>query len=452
MLQALFHAWEFLLVELSTCLPKDAAVTQQMLQVSQQCLNANQSIPGPESIFLKLVDGRASLALVLIQRAVKSSVSVKSVDRLLATLVGTMNGVEDPFGPESIVYYRTLLKALFVTLRAYHASEDKLGPDAEGAESQDAMAVTVIQIVLNILDRVVGRGFRALVSLIHDNEASVLPEDLALLTAILQACLSIPTMDQSQTQVLNIMAEHQVTHAATSLYSWADRLSDQGDPIYGELSILFLLELSALPLVAEQMACDGVLSNILSANLTKFMLKSNISPFFDSAVAQRCYGIWAKGILPLMLNMLTSLGATVAPEVAYFLNQFPHLLEASVDRFEAPGASRTQSLKSPHYLTLLSISEVHSLALLTRVLEALRVTNSRDIPAVEWDAAGLLENIDFWLSTKKLLKERLMPLGQRESDWRGMKARQPPSDSLLEEKAVCQLDAVRDVLGEDAEV
>ncbi|KAM5359092.1 hypothetical protein ACJZ2D_014735 [Fusarium nematophilum] len=445
---ALFHAWEFLLVELSTCLPQNDTVSKQMLQVAQQCLNANQGIPGPESIFLKLVESRANLALVLIQRLVRSSIPVKDINQLLSTLVGTTNGVEEPFGPDSISYYRTLLKALFVTLRAYHSSGGK------AAESQDGIEVTpvaVTQTVLNILDRVVGRGFRALVSLIHDNQATISPEDLALLTAILQACLSLPNMDQSQTQVLNIMAEHQALHAATSLYSWADRLADQGDPIYGELSMLFLLELSTLPLIAEQMACDGILSNILSANLTKFMLKSKISPYSDSPVVQRCYGIWAKGLLPLMLNLLTALGATVAPEVAYVLNQFPHLLESSVDRFEAPGASRTQSRASPHYLTLVAISEVHSLALLTRVLAALRVNNNRDISEVEWDAATLSENVDFWLSTKKLLKERLMPLGQREVDWRGMKALSGPYDSLLEEKAVAQLDAIRDVLSEQAE-
>ena len=64
---ALFHSWEFLLVELSTCVPKNDAVSKQMLQVAQQCLNANQSIPGPESIFLKLVQDRANLALVLVR-------------------------------------------------------------------------------------------------------------------------------------------------------------------------------------------------------------------------------------------------------------------------------------------------------------------------------------------------------------------------------------------------
>ncbi|KAG6101238.1 hypothetical protein E4U30_002682 [Claviceps sp. LM220 group G6] len=449
---ALFHAWEFLLVELSTSLPDNATVAQQMLQVAQQCLNANQGVPGSESLFVQLIDDRASLALVLIQRLAKQSIAVTDINQLLGTLAGTIHSVEEPFSADSIVYYRTLLKALFVTLRSYHQSGNRSVSDS--AADLGGSTVTVTQTVLNLLDHVVGRGFRSLVSLIHENESEVFPEDLALLTAILQACLSLPNMDQSQTQILNIMAAHDVVNAATSLFSWADKLAQHGDPIYGELSVLFLLELSTLPLVAEQLACDGVLSSLLSANLAKYMLKSTVSPYADTSVGQRCYAIWVKGFLPLMLNLLASLGATLASEITYILNQFSHLLDASVERFEAPGASRTKSASSPQYLTLLATSEIHSLALLTRVISALRANNNRDIPTIEWDAAGVLENVEFWLSSKRLLKERLLPLGPREMDWRNTRRKTGPadgSDNILEEKVVSQLETVRDVLSEELE-
>ncbi|KAF4123159.1 nuclear pore complex protein Nup188 [Geosmithia morbida] len=445
---ALFHAWEFLLLELSICLPTNETIARQMLQVAQQCLNANQGVPGPESIFLKVVDARASLALVLIQRLATSSLPIKDINHLLTTVVVTVSSVDDPFLPETISYYRKLLKSLFVVLRAYQVNADK-GGGSEDSAGTSASSVTVTQTVLNVLDRVVGRGFRTLVSLIHDDQSSVCPEDLALLTAILQACLSLPGMEQSQTQVLNIMSTHSCFYAATSLFSWADKLADQGDPVYGELSMLYLLELSTLPMLAEQMACDGILSVLLTSNLTKYMLKARISPYAEAATSQRCYSIWVKGLLPLMLNLLTALGATVAPEIAYVLNQFPQLLRLSIERFEVPGASRTQSKATAQYVTLLGTSEIHSLALLTRVLGALRVNNG-DIGEVEWDATGLLENVEFWLASNKLLKERLMPLGQREMDWRATKVK-GRGDNVLEQKVISQLEAVRTVLSEDVE-
>lgn len=449
---ALFHSWEFLLVELSTCLPDSQTVGKQMLQVAQQCLNANQNVPGPESIFLQLVQDRAILALVLVQRLAKSKLPVQDVNQILGTLVGTMSGVDEPFAISSIAYYRVLLKALYVTLRAYQVVGDQNGTE-DGASDVPVdlggSTVTVTQTVLSLLDSVVGRGFRALVSLIHDGEADVYPEDLGLLTAILQAALALPTIEQSQTQVLNIMAAHDVVNAATSLFSWADQLAIQGDPVYGELAILFLLELSALPQVGEQLACDGILSNILSAKITKVMLKSNISPSSDAPIAQRCYGIWVKGLLPLMLNLLTSLGAAVAPEIIYVLNQFSHLLDASIDRFEAPGANRTSNKTANQYVTLLGMSEIHSLSLIMRVLAALRAANNRDLGVVEWDVSGLLENVEYWLSSRRLLKERLLPMGQRELEWRSTKASAGASENLLEVKVVAQLEVIRDILSDE---
>ncbi|KAG7115080.1 Nucleoporin like protein [Verticillium longisporum] len=428
---SLFHAWEFLLLELSSSLPENSNVQKQMLQVAQQCLNANQSTQGPENIFVRIVEDRANLALMLLRRLVGTSPTSQDIKQILGSLFSVINAVQDPFGPESIEYHRTILKTVYVTLRLYgSADKESLHASTSGPKGS---STTLTQTILNLLDTVVAKGFRSLISLVHDSNAAVAPEDFALLTAILQACLSMPAMDQCQTQILNIMA----------------------DPIYGELSLLFLLELSTLPTLAEQMAADGLLSHLTSANITNYMRKGIISPFSDVVGAQRCYSIWAKGVLPLLLNLLTALGGTVAPEVAYVLNQFPHLLKSSVERFEAPGASRTASRDAPHYVTLLAVSEVHSLALLTKVIGALRVNNNRDIPEVDWDAASLLENVDFWLSTRKLLKERLLPLGQREVEWRGAAIdaagdeRKP--DNVLEAKVVAQMEAVRDVLMEDLE-
>ncbi|PHH62689.1 hypothetical protein CDD81_6758 [Ophiocordyceps australis] len=449
---ALFHAWEFLLVELSSCLPSSQPLLRQMLQVAQQCLNANQVQAGPEAIFHNLVESRANLALIVIQRLVKARLAVKDVNQLLDAVVSSIYAVDEPFSKDSIAHYRTLLKTLFVTLRAYHLSDQKQTPAAE-AESPDSLSVNVTQTVLNVLDHVVGKGFRSLVSIIHDKDFQAWPEDLTLLTAILQACLSLSSIEQSQTQVLNIMTTHDIMHAALSLFSWSDQLTHEGDPVYGELSILFLLELSTLPMLAEQLACDGLVSSLMSANLVKYMLRSNLSPYGDTPFAQRCYAVWAKGFLPLMLNMLAALGAGLATEVTYVLNQFSHLLDASVDRFEAPGTNRTKSRSETQYLTLVAASEVHSLALLTRVLAAMRANNNRDIPPVEWDAASMLENVDFWLSGQKLLKERLLPLDAREVEWRSTRVAEGVEgvDNLLEKKVVCQLEAVRDILSDEME-
>ncbi|RYP85770.1 hypothetical protein DL770_005001 [Monosporascus sp. CRB-9-2] len=453
---SLYHSWEFLLMELSTCLPQNDTLKKQSLQVAEQCLEANQESQGHEQIFERLAESRVNLALMLVQRVVDSAPSAGDVAQLLNALWSTVSSIGEPYVPENIALYRTLLKLLYVTLRAQvRAFGQNDAQTSAKVKESDSYAGGVAQTVLSILDITVAKGFRTLVSLIHDSDTSVSPEDIALLTAILQACLCIPGIDQSQTQVLNIMAAHDAVHVAVSLYSWSDKLAEQGDPVYGELSLLFLLELSALPLVAEQLACDGLLNHITSANLAAYLRRPNISPFSESVGPQRCYSIWAKGIVPLLLNILTSLGTTIAPEVAYVLNQFPNLMKSSVERFDVPVSNRIQSSNSRAYITLLSVSEMHSLALMTRVLGLLRANNARDVPAVAWDSDKALENVDFWLSSRKLLRERLVPLGPREAEWKGMpptkRGRASACESLLEEKVVEQLKGVRTVLGEEFE-
>ena len=471
---ALFHAWEVLLLELSVCLlPKNKRLPVVMLQLADQCLTANQNSQGPELIFVKLAQSRANLALLLLQRLAEYSLLPKDVSQLLLTVWTSISSVDNPWSSEQLPYYRTMLRTLYVVLRGSRRATCSDGPAASGAplssveeesakaaeDNSHAMVVSTTQTLLNILDRVVASGFRAVVNIAHDEEAESRPDDLALLTAVLQACLAMPGMHECQTQVLNIMAAHDVLHVATSLFSWSDKLLvDDRDPVYGELSLLFLLELSSLPVIAEQLASGGFLSHLTSAGLSTHMRRPGVSPFSDVASSQRCYSIWAKAVLPLLVNLLIALGTSVAPEVAYVLNQFPNLLESSVQRFEAPGLSRTSTATlrpgSGSHLTLLAVNEVHSLALLTRVLEALRVNHARDIAPVAWESGPVLESIDFWLSRPKLLRERLVPLGARESEWRSAEPQHYKNvvDNRLEEKVYQLMAAVKTILSdEDAE-
>lgn len=437
-----------------------------MMQVTEQCLVSNQGNQGPERIFQRITQSRANLAMVLVQRLTDASLGAKDIAELLETVWTTLNSIDNPFTPDQIQYWRTMLRMLYVVLRGYRTSPADNGSEFEATRGNrsaptrraretsghDDRIVEVLQCVLNILHRVVAQGFRALVALVHDPVVTVLPEDLALVTAILQACLCLPGIDQVSGQVLNIMVSEDVGQAAISLLSWADKLAVKGDPVFGELSILFLVQLSNVPVIAEQLASDGLLGQLTSANIATHLQRPNVSPFADNIGATRCYDIWAKGILPLLLNVLSApgLGPNVATEVACVLNQFPNLLQSSVDRIEAPGMSRTTTRGNSHHVTLLGVSEVNSLALLTRVLGRYRSEFNREIPEVSWDSATVLENVDYWLTSRKILRERLLPLGQREADWRTMKTG-VEDVSVLEHKVVSLLETVKEVLSDDSE-
>lgn len=350
-------------------------------------------------------------------------------------------------GTDDMTYYRSLLRLLFLALRVHAENKDQ-PPEADfRASLRLTEKVDVIPLVLDIFHRVVANGLRDLAAFIHEKPTESSPADLALITAILQTGLRIPGIEFSYSQIVSTFVQSNSARVATTLFTWSDSLAIDGDPIYGELSILFLLELSTVPAMAEQLAIDGILGHIGAANITSYLRRANVSPFADGAGFQRCYSIWVRGILPLLLHLLDAVGAPIASEVSVFLIQFPNLLEQSSQAFDAPELSRTVSRAQAKYITLSICSEIHTLSLIIFILNSFREsTTGSEIPEVQWDAAAVLENVEFWLGSMAVLRERILPMGDREVLLSKKKSRSGAANKL-EENVVAELHGIRDVLG-----
>lgn len=415
---------------------------------------ANARSQLPEEVFTSLSQTRTDLALVLVQRLVQAQSNVSETKTLLAIVWENIRSLRGQFdrvlqGSE-ISYYRSLLKILFLAIRIHVDSP----PAVENLRASLRMnqSAAIIPTVLEVLKLVIAQGLRELASSIHDSAEDSTPEDVALLTGILQVILRIPGIELCYQQIVTIFASQSTARIATTLFSWSDSLAINGDPIYGELSMLFLLELSSIPLMAEQLAIDGVLGQIAAANITSYLRRGNVGPFADSAGLQRCYSIWVRGILPFLLNLLDSVQISIAGEVAIFLSQFPALLTQSSYAFESPETNRLLAKGQTKFITLSTCSEVHSLALITHILHQFRQTNvgNGEIVDVPWDVAGIGENVEFWLGSRALLKERVVAMGEREVEW----SRKKGSDGvtgLLEEKVLAELLGVRDVLAAEGD-
>jgi nuclear pore complex protein Nup188 len=369
------------------------------------------------------------------------------LNRTWETIRDLRGNFERELPKEDAPYYRTLLKLLFISLRAHTPSATEINQNMN-ASVRIAQSAPVIPIILEIIKHVVSEGFREFATAIHDKAEGSSPEDIALITGVLQSCLRVPGVELCQSQIVSIMAANGTPRVATTLFSWSDSLAIDGDPIYGELSILFLLELSTMPLMAEQLAIGGILGHIACANITSYLRRGNVSPFADGAGLQRCYSIWQRGILPLLLNLLDAVQASIAGEVAIFLNQFAPLLEQSSKAFEAPESSRTSAETKPRYISLSMTSEIHSLSLLIFILNGFRDNVNPDIPAVKWDAPAVLENVEFWLGARTILREKIIAMGNRDAELAKKKSGTFSYSAVnrLEERVVGEMMGIRDIL------
>ncbi|KAG9521151.1 hypothetical protein KCU93_g7541, partial [Aureobasidium melanogenum] len=437
----LLKSWKALAIMLGTFAEDIPSLQKDLATVVQKSLAANMEASIPAVLFDNIAQTRADLAFVLLQKLTSIKSKEPIVRDLLSTawdIVRTSNqDFEVASTPRDVEYYRTLLRTLFLALQ----------PQVYNPVQKEKRSAPVVPVIpLEILNAV-HKNFRALCSNVHANPESVQPADFVLLTALLQSILRIPGIASAHSTIATSCADAGTLRYATSLYSWSDRLvtPDSVDPVYGELAILFLLELSSITFIAEQMAVEGVLSRLSSANLSHYLRNMNGKGPFDEPV--RVFAIWSKGILPLCLNLLEAVGPPIAAEIGAFLNSFP----AQLRRAETDLENKQPSLRHPYAgcITLGLASETHSLSLISLILERLRTVgassgaSAAEIPSLEFDRANAKEQVEAILRTRRNLRERIMPIGERETEW----ARQKPAvvakdiENKLEERVVDEFDA-----------
>ncbi|KAL5119809.1 hypothetical protein ACEQ8H_002170 [Pleosporales sp. CAS-2024a] len=459
----LLQCWKILALELSQVVAKDDRVARLVTSVTRKCMKANADSSLPEALFGQLMINRADLAFALVKQLVEAKVRSAETRQLLTAVWDAIRAsvpdFDSVFSGETVHYYRSLLRILFLALDFHLIDPSSKEEDVSFRssfrgtvpKSHNDLTEAISTQLLEILADTVARGFRSLATQLHAEPASVSPSDFALLTALLQRIIAIPEMTMWQSQAALLFANHNTLRYATSLFSWSDRLalSNNGvnDPVYGELSLLFLLSLSSIPALAETMAVDGVLSQLNTANLMNYYRRPNGMGHFDSPA--RLYSIWVKGILPLCLNLLLSVGAPIAGEISSFLNQYPEQLLRASQALNSTPSSRTRSTK----ITLHIASEAHSLSLVSTIIDNVRKQGPKlgiqanEVVPLDWDKENVKEDIESWLSRKGALRERIIAMDEREVEMLGKKGQTDASLNELENRVLAELEDAGRCLG-----
>jgi nuclear pore complex protein Nup188 len=423
----LLQSWKLLTLELSYVVGKDDRVAKILTSVVKKCMKANTESNLPEELFGQLMVLRADLAFALLKKLVEAKVQTPEARQLLTpvwhAIRSSIADFDNVFSSNAVQYYRSLLRILYLALHfqlldvSTQAADVSFRSSFRGTvpSSHNDFTEAISTQLLEILADTVAKGFRSLANQLHADPSSVSPSDFALLTALLQRIIAIPEMNMWQSQAALLFANNNTVRYATSLFSWSDRLTlGNNDPIYGELSLLFLLSLSTIPALAETMAVDGVLSQLNTANLMNYFRRPNGMGPSDTPL--RLYSIWVKGILPLCLNLLLSVGPPVAGEISSFLNQYPTQLARAGLALNSSPSSRTHATK----ITLSIASECHSLSLISTIIDNVRKQGPKlgiqanDVAPLDWDKDNVKEDVESWLSRKGALMERVIAMDERE--------------------------------------
>lgn len=433
----------------------DAKVRNLMVSTILNCLQSNTRSNLPESVFKQLAMSRAELGFTLLQRLVELKSFDGEVKKILPAAWDTLRAHETDVGlgltGESADYYRLLLRILYLAIQAHASGPSSPHLDSSRSKPKDEATTTSrTKLALDIIGAVVARGFRSLTNILHDGSNGILPADFALITALLRAGLQVPGVEKHTAQLLSEFADNQTARCATALFSWADQIATDRDPIYGELSMSFLLEISSIPALAESLAVEGILMQVSSTNLIRHLRQEKGIGPFDSPF--RLYSIWSRGILPFLLNLLHAVGAPIAAEIAASLNSFPSQLARASSTFSDRSVSSANPTAGA--ITLSMVSEAHTLAVISAALDRFReagpsvAINASQIEEPAWDRVQVKADIDSLRRNKLALLDRISATNEKEEVW----ARQPALSgasaplSRLEEKVIEGLATVMTIL------
>lgn len=435
-----------------------------MISTVIACLRSNISSKLPENVFQGLALSRGELAFSLLQRLYEVKSTQDELENVLSAAWDTLRDYERDVGlalsGANADYYRILLKILSLSLQLYlvvssSPSRRRHGSEVQGLNESPnySASAAATQAAVEVFGVVVTQGFRSLTTLLHDEPTRSSPADFALIIAISRAVLHMPGIGNHIAQLLSQLSDNQTTLHASALLSWSDQITTHHDPVYAELSVSFLLSLSDMPSLAECLAVEGLLTQLSSTNLISFLRqKTGVGPFDNPS---RLYNIWYRGVLPLLLNLLTAVGAPIASEIACTLNSFPAQLSRASNTFSSkPISSKDPTAGS---FTLSMAIEAQNLAMIRKILGSFREAgpsagvDANQIVELTWDQTQVKDDIEHWMQRRAALRSRIVPTNEKEKTWAWL----PPSSTTndagnrLEEKMLEEMEAILRLLDDN---
>ncbi|KEF51322.1 uncharacterized protein A1O9_12672 [Exophiala aquamarina CBS 119918] len=414
-----------------------------LAHIVRHCLQANARVFSPEPFFETLLQTRADLSLSLLRQLLSADAKGSSLSSLLEpawiALRAQNRSYDEAIVHDDLVYWRSMLSILVMIVQYHDTRTPK--PTKLPQTSASMVVLDPANVVfLEMATTIVAEGFKTVVSTLQEQQLGtpgaeaegsnhVGIRDVLLLLTLFQAILRLPLLAQFSAELSERLISSGVISSCLLLYSWSHLLrdpesSDQAD--YADLSIQFLVSLSSLPLVAEELAVEGVLSRVSTSKTTESLQRARggVSHIDQRPRCGLLYRIWAGGLLPLCLNLLHAVGGVIAAEISGFLNQFPNQLVRASTSFMTGTQARREGTD---VLTFLKANESSTLALISHILSSYRdagasvaVDPSALSPLSGYDEhrKAIIEDLNSNLALEPLERERLtIATNDRELEW-----------------------------------
>ncbi|RMZ77982.1 hypothetical protein DV738_g4135, partial [Chaetothyriales sp. CBS 135597] len=479
----LLRSIQYLSAEHAVFFARITNVARILSTMVSNCLVSNSRPMPTEKLFDTVFQVRANVALTLLRALVTAQAKGSHCLVLLRDAWNALrfrNGsYEKAILNGDLPYWRSSLTVLLLCLHFHTEKQLKRHPSNSSLQGTVVVTDPSSTLFVELARDIVGANLPVVVTALQgrhqnrnqskeeDADSSLGAKDLVLLLNICQTILRIPTLSQFVVQLGEAYINTGAAQTCISLYTWSHLLVENDEPVFAALSARFLASLSSLPLVAEDLAVDGIFTQLLSAKFTQRLqnIPNGIAHIDRRPHASLLYSVWSEGILPISLSVLHHVGGGVADEVSGFINQFPAQLSLAAGSLSGAAPA---TLANGGLLTLGLVTEVSTLSLISYVLSSFREAGPS--AGVDPDAISPLEGFDQHKSAlaediRNVLQQsvearvaRTVPANTKEEMWQksGLVDRRTGKRDLkvgnaLDEQIVGQLKQAQICLGESDE-
>lgn len=255
--------------------------------------------------------------------------------------------------------YRSLLRILVITLRL--------------CSTKAHLLEKLPSLLIDLFAKVVANGSTVVISCIQGRNSnngkrnnhsdgdgvSVLNsiEDLLLLISIFKAFASINFSTDITATFASLLDINGTIKYIMELYTYANSMLIEGQPVFADLSLIYISEMIAVNIVAEKFLSYGLFSILNNSAVSIVIQKGNIR--VDTK--PRYHYIWANGLLNIVLTLLSKFGPRVIPETCTFLKNFEKQIASTLQNWTTKSMVINQAV----------IDETNKLILLHKALSLL---------------------------------------------------------------------------------
>ncbi|KAG7661893.1 NUP188 [[Candida] subhashii] len=318
------------------CRKFDGALDERILDFVDYLLKLDICEGIPSEIFQSIYHERVELAFYLIytfySRAKSTTKSrvfeiIKSASTLLSS--GSMDFISSL--AESKGFYRPLLKVVYCSL---------------GLIKKDSSLLTEsFSLFRDLFELIICQGTKTLLIELQNDlyapksskvtKVNERIDDLMLILSILKSFVGVSSSTNFQNEMSLLVNKHGTIKSLLNLFSFSHSVEVNGELIFAQLSLMYILELMSVDVIADKFASSGLFVVLLESPISSTLRAGGVSISNGS----QYHRLWINGILPIIITSLFKIGPSIIPELSVALQLYSKQIETCIESWSRDSSS-----------------------------------------------------------------------------------------------------------------